>query len=263
MLCPLSYWGAFLKESIEGGAQKFSVETTNLADIRSLEPGSPNPRKPSPTRRKLMRQAGLSGVEASKGASWIQERGNSSVSNLEGTIDEIPVVFLELAELARVPERAAPLYGRLGLNASLGRQHLLVGQRQPGRGYRLWGVGLCSRCHRKFDARSASTEPHNVVDARFRSSPPSRSVRSVPPTLIEPRTTIPLAARPPARVPQPAARLMRDRGRAGALPLVAVKAAGPLRFAPARGDSHHPKFCEPALAGSTLPSCSTPDLRGR
>jgi hypothetical protein len=56
----------------------------------------------------------------------------------------------------------------------------------------------------------------------------------------ESRTTIPLAAEPPARGPPPAARLQRDRGGTGALPLVGVEGFGLLRCAAARGDTHHP-----------------------
>ena len=54
------------------------------------------------------------------------------------------------------------------------------------------------------------------------------------------RTTIPLAAEPSAQVPQPAARLQRDRGGTGALPLVAVKGFALLCCAAACGDTHDP-----------------------
>jgi hypothetical protein len=58
--------------------------------------------------------------------------------------------------------------------------------------------------------------------------------------LFELRTTIPLAAEPPARVPQPAARLQRDRGSPGALPLVGVKGFALLRCATACADTTTP-----------------------
>ena len=52
--------------------------------------------------------------------------------------------------------------------------------------------------------------PASVVDAKINS--------------VEPWTSISLLAEVPARVPQPAARLQRDHGRARDSPLVAVKA---------------------------------------
>jgi hypothetical protein len=51
--------------------------------------------------------------------------------------------------------------------------------------------------------------------------------------MIDATYIIPLAAEPPTGVPRPTARLQRDRGWAGALPLVGVKASGLLRFATA------------------------------
>ena len=92
--------------------------------------------------------------------------------------------------------------------------------------------------YRHMPERGAESNEKIVLDAlhsRVVTSPAARSVRSLPPNLFEPRTTIPHAAEPPARVPQPAARLQRDRGRTGALPLVGVKGFALLRFAVACG----------------------------
>src|SRR4051794_702889 len=93
---------------------------------------------------------------------------------------------------------------------------------------------------RKIEDRRAFAQPHDAGDVRSRSSPAARSVRSVPATLLEPRTTISLPIEPSARVPQPAARLQRDRGRTRALPLVGVKGFALLRCAAACGDTHDP-----------------------
>jgi hypothetical protein len=76
------------------------------------------------------------------------------------------------------------------------------------------------RCERfrRGDGESRTHRPRLRLDQR------AKERDCVTPCALEHQTTILRAAEPPARVPQPVARLQRDRGETGALPLVAVKA---------------------------------------